>query len=92
MKIEKKEIIASEMFLSKHYPNPGFFEVNKTLVVVNDNKIVWSLGMIDDYSFLREQRESKETPVSGSKPSVSESFALKMLAVAMNNHMALDKL
>lgn len=86
MKIEKKEIPASEMFISSKYQRPGFYEVNSTLVVVNDNMIVWTLGMISDYSFLEESR-SLDSAIS-----ITESFALRMLAVAMNNHESLAKL
>lgn len=92
MKIEKKEIPASEMFMSSKYQRPGFYEVNSTLVVVNDNMIVWTLGMISDYSFLNESEQPIRTAILESTPSVSESFALKILAVAMNNHESLDKL
>lgn len=94
MKIETKKINVnvSEVYNVSSYPSPGFYEVNgKELFVIDESGLVWGLGSINNYSFLTKETETPPL-ISESIPSIPESFALKMLAVAMNNHMALDKL
>ena len=61
-------------------------------MIVDKSRMVWTVGSISNYDFLKESEQPSRTAILESTPSVSESFALRMLAVAMNNHESLAKL
>lgn len=88
MKIKKINLAQGDFFNLSKYDGPGVYEVNKTDIhIVKKDGIIWALGSKDSFPDV-ESIEEKPSVNLG----VSEAFALKMLAVAMNNHESLAKL
>lgn len=88
MKIEKIEIESGAEYNGLNYPKPGFYEVNSMLYIVDDLMLVWSVGNVNNFQFLQTKEQKQKSDI----PSVSESFALKMLAIATSNNDAIKEL
>ena len=100
MKIKKKKLKSDVMYLIDTYTESGVYGITdenktKTIVIVNKGTnfpTVYMLGPSNEWaSFFDENHVVESEGSEGEVKKVSENFALKMLAIAINSDK-IDKL